>query len=194
MNKVANAAVRTGVALAVLLVPVLVSPQGAEKERVRQERPRARMAAPDILDITPEQQARLGELRKAWSEEQKAFREEMAKLREEGRELGKDPAANETRITALIDKSFKLRAELAKRSLKNRAARRAVFTPEQLEKMKNAREAFRARPRRPAPGRLGALRPGMGRMGAPRGRGFSRMGVRGRFGLWRRAPLHWRRW
>jgi Spy/CpxP family protein refolding chaperone len=193
MNKKTNAMIRTGLALTVLLVPILASAQSSGEKQERQVRPRARMLARDLFDLTPEQEAKIEEFRKARAEENKAFRDQMDKIREERRELAKDPKADESGTAALIDRAYKLRAEQAKKALKNRSEWEKIYTAEQLERMKRYRGAFSARARRPGPARLRSVRPGMGRMMGPRIRGFARVGSRGRFGLGFRAPLRWRR-
>ncbi len=92
------------------------------------------------LQLTPEQEAKLEAHRKAAAEQQKGFAEQMKKVREEMQALRKDGAAPDpAKHEALIDKMFKLRADQAKLSIRNQAERNKIFTPEQLEKMKNRR-------------------------------------------------------
>lgn len=95
----------------------------------------------NVLNLTPEQEARLQEFRKARQEEMKAFQEKMKKMRSELRELMKDPKADEKKIDGLIDEMSKLRAMQFKSSVKQRKEIRKIFTPEQLEKM----DKFKAR-------------------------------------------------
>ena len=100
-----------------------------------QARPMERMK--DALQLTPEQEAKLEAHRKAVTEQRKAFAEQMKKVREEMAALRKDgtkpdPAQSE----ALIDRMYKLRADQDKAMLRNRLEREKIFTPEQLEKMK----------------------------------------------------------
>ncbi|MBN1939921.1 MAG: periplasmic heavy metal sensor [Candidatus Aminicenantes bacterium] len=114
------------------------------------------------LGLTPEQEAKLEAHRKAAAEQQKAFAEQMRKIREEMQSLRKDGAAPDpAKNEALIDRMFKLRADQAKATARNRAERNKIFTPEQLEKMKNLRN------RAMAPG-MGMMRDRMGMTGGRR--------------------------
>ncbi|MDH4197216.1 MAG: Spy/CpxP family protein refolding chaperone [Candidatus Aminicenantes bacterium] len=167
--------------LAALVAPMTASAQGtqdkpAEKKPV-QAGERLRMLGRDVLDLTPEQQKKLEEFRLARQNEDKAFREQMQKLRTEYRELMNDPKANEAKLGGLIDQMSKMQADRMKAGLKNRLAREKIFTPEQLEKMKEYRGAFMNR------GRMGM----MGR--GPTGRlGMNRFHMRGLMGQ-RMGPL-----
>ncbi|MEW5902392.1 MAG: Spy/CpxP family protein refolding chaperone [Acidobacteriota bacterium] len=136
------------------MLPLMTVAQTAEDDSKEQPRPRMRMLARDLFDITPEQEKKLEEFRKARMEEGKAFREEMSKMRGELRELGKDPEANAAKIDDLIDRMFKLRADRAKAAVRSRPEREKIFTPEQLEKMKKYRGAFFGRSRFAERGRM----------------------------------------
>lgn len=114
--------------------------------------------AEKFLDLTPEQKAKLEELRKARQEERTAFAEKMQKLRADLRELMKDPQANEKKIHGLIDEMFQMRATQMKSSIRHRQEVEKVFTPEQLEKMKDLRARMTAFRR----GRMSAFGPGPG--------------------------------
>ncbi len=121
---------------------------------------RPRLLAGEFLNLTPEQKAKIEELRKSRQHERKAFADQMQKYRTELRDLMKDPQANEKKINGLIDEMFKLRATQMKNAIKHREQVNKVFTPEQLEKMKKFRP------------RMGALRgPRMGAFGPRRGFG-----------------------
>jgi Spy/CpxP family protein refolding chaperone len=125
----------------------------------RDERP-ARMLAREALDLTPEQEKALADFRKARADEAKAFRDEMTKLSAERRELAKDPKANQAKIDALIDKTWKLRAEREKAGFRTRLEMDKIFTPEQRERMRAFRQRLADRPglarRTPmGPGRMG---------------------------------------
>ena len=138
-------------------------------------------AREEWLNLTPEQKTRLGEFRKARQEERKEFSEQDRKLRTELRELMKDPSANEKRIDGLIDEMSKLRASQMKSGIKHRQEMKKIFTPEQLEKMKDFG---------PRMGRMDPMRPGRGMMP----RTFMRHGLRGwnRGLVWRGRPgLGW---
>jgi Spy/CpxP family protein refolding chaperone len=128
-------------------------------------------AGEEWLNLTPEQKTKLGEFRKARQEEMRTFSEQARKLRTELRELMKDPEANENKIDSVIDEMSKLRASQMKGGLRHRLEMKKIFTPEQLEKMQNAR---------PRMGRMGPMRPGRGMMNRP----FMRHGFRG----WNRGP------
>jgi Spy/CpxP family protein refolding chaperone len=138
----------------------------------------------DRLNLTPEQKTKLEEFRKARQEESKAIFEQMRKMRTDLREMMKDPQANEKKIDGLIDEMSKLRADQMKRGLRNSQEMRKIFTPEQLEKMKD----FRMR---------------MGRLGMGPGRGLrpGRFFRRGMGQGWQQRPFfgdspmqRWNRW
>lgn len=181
-------------AFAVALVfPALAAAQDPKQAPPRRDERPARMMAREALDLTPEQEKALADFRKARADESKAFRDEMEKLRAERRELVKDPKANQAKLDALIDKTWKMRAEREKRGLRNRQEMDKIFTPEQLEKMRAFRgrlgdHARMARRMPMGPGRMAFRGPGrmMGRgFGDPR---LHRMRIlRGRLGLrpWR---------
>ncbi len=147
----------------------------------------------DMLNLTPEQEARLKELSKARLEERQAFQEKMTKMRGELREMMKDPKADEKKIEGLVDEMFKLRAAQFKNNIKQRNEIKKIFTPEQLEKMEKFRTRFMGRQmRRPGrffPGRRfspwGGLF-GPERFGLPWDRGFGFRGriLRNRMGWW----------
>ncbi len=102
-----------------------------------QERPGRSEA---LLDLTPEQKAKLEELRKAGAEERKAQFEKMRTLREDMRAAMKDPEANAAKINGLIDEMAKLRADQMKRGLARRLEMKKIFTPEQQEKLAKLRD------------------------------------------------------
>lgn len=138
-----------------------------------------RQGLPDSLGLTAAQKKALEELRKSRATERQAFGEEMGKLRAEMRELAKDPQANQARIDALIDKRAALRAGREKSSLRARAERNKIFTPDQLEKLR--RIAGRSRIGRLRDGRLLGPRAGLRPMARLRA-------------LRHRLMPRWRRW
>ncbi|MDI6697638.1 MAG: Spy/CpxP family protein refolding chaperone [Candidatus Saccharicenans sp.] len=99
----------------------------------------------DALQLTPEQEKKLEEFRKARLEEARAHQEKMAKLRQEFRKLVEDPGANEKKVNSLIDEMSKLRAERMKAMFKNRKEWEKILTPEQLKKLEEYRKDFRLR-------------------------------------------------
>ncbi|MGB9893900.1 MAG: Spy/CpxP family protein refolding chaperone [Candidatus Saccharicenans sp.] len=109
----------------------------------------------DALQLTPEQEKKLEEFRKARLEEAKAFREKLREMREELRKAIADPKADEKKINSMIDELAKFRADRVKAQLKNRKEWEKIFTPEQLKKLEEYRKDFRLRrelmpgPRRP---------------------------------------------
>ncbi|MFO7734227.1 MAG: Spy/CpxP family protein refolding chaperone [Candidatus Aminicenantes bacterium] len=186
------AAALTAVFLAALLVlPAAAQAPGDQGDD--RPLPRMRMAARDILDLTPEQEKKLEAFRNARVEESRAFRDQMMKMRGELDELMKDPAANEAKINGAIDRMSNLHADRLKASVKSRAAWESIFTPEQLEKMKSYRGAFIDRP-----GMMGRGGMAMGPMGF-RGPGRSMGPGMGRWhrpgpGMYRDRPFGRRRW
>lgn len=181
---------------AVFLAVLLALPAAAQAPRgQRDDRPMPglRMAARDILDLTPEQEKKLDAFRNARVEESRAFRDQMMKMRGELDELMKDPAANEAKINGAIDRMSNLHAGRLKASVKSRAAWESIFTPDQLEKMKSYRGAFMGRP-----GMMGRGGMAMGPMGF-RGPGRSMGRGMGRWhrpgpGMYRDRAFGRRRW
>src|SRR5512135_663099 len=128
----------------------------------QQARPRAgRMA--ERLGLTPEQQKKLEEFRAARLTERQAFRSEMDKMRQEFRALRGDPKADPAKINGMIDRMYRLRADRAKEAVRDRSALKSIFTPEQLEKMKDLRGMARERLGNARHGRLGRLAERWGR-------------------------------
>lgn len=117
--------------LTVVLMSVLIAPSlfGQPERRLP--------FAERWLDLTPEQKAKLEELRKAGQEEMKGMFEQTRKLRLELRDLMNDPAANEKKIESVIDELSRLQAARMKSGLKHRAEMNKILTPEQREKLKD---------------------------------------------------------
>lgn len=162
--------------LSLTFLPSLVHGQASERpaKKARVESPRG---ARDFLSLTPEQKAKLEELRKLDREKRGVHFESMRKVRLEMREMMKDPEANEKEILKLYDQMSTLRAEQFKNSLLRRKEYRKILTPEQLEKLEKFNKRI-TRGRRPQRGRF------------MRGRGFSRRGYfshRGRMNSLRRG-------
>ncbi|MBN2409174.1 MAG: Spy/CpxP family protein refolding chaperone [Candidatus Aminicenantes bacterium] len=118
----------------------------------------------EFLNLTPEQKAKLDELRKTGADERKARLEKMGRLRVDLREAMKDPEANVDRINGLIDEISKFRADRMKNGLARHLEMKGIFTPEQREKLTKLRR--RSDTRRAARFFLGARgtdRPGFNR-------------------------------
>ena len=153
-----NRAILAGMTTALLLVAFSVSFAQNPPAKPGPGRMGERLA--NFLSLTPEQQTKLDEIRKARQEEAKAFREEMGKLRPQLREAMKDPKADPQKIDGLIDQVSRVRAARQKSMFRSLKDMERVMTPEQLEKLRNARA------------RMGARR-GFGRgLGRGFGRGF----------------------
>lgn len=99
----------------------------------------------DALQLTPEQEKKLEEFRKARLEEARAHQEKMARLRDEFRKLMEDPKADEKKVNSLIDEMSKLRAERMKAMFRYRKEWEKILTPEQLKKLEEYRKDFRLR-------------------------------------------------
>jgi Spy/CpxP family protein refolding chaperone len=175
-----------------------------EKEKpAKPEKPAPLAKLKEYLNLTPEQEAKLKDFRKARAEEGKAFREQLKKMHGELTPLLKDPKADQNKIDGLIDQIAKLRADQMKKAFANRREVEKIFTPEQLDKLKQTRGKLMTRghlgrfglgpDRFMRRGRfmgLGFMRPGMGFrgqawFGQPRGRGMRMMRRLGRiFGMW----------
>lgn len=148
-----------------LVFPALAAAQDPRHAPPRRDERPARMMAREAIDLTPEQEKALADFRKARADEAKAFRDQMEKLGAERRELAKDPEANRAKLDALIDKTWKMRAEREKAAVRNRLEMDKIFTPEQREKMRAFRQRLADRPglarRMPmGPGRMGMRAPG----------------------------------
>jgi Spy/CpxP family protein refolding chaperone len=130
------------------------------------------------LQLTPDQEAKLKEFQKIRQTEAQAFAERMKKIRTDMQTLRKDDKADPAKVDGLIDQMFKLQAERAKAQFKNRKDVEKIFTPEQLQKMKNGRERFMG-------GFMGGFMPGPGGRGMRRGmgRGMMMRGPMMRFGM-----------
>ncbi len=162
--------------LSLTFLPSVVYGQASERpaKKACVESPRD---ARDFLGMTPEQKAKLEELRKLDREKRGAHFESMRKVRLEMREMMKDPEANENEILKLYGQMSTLRAEQFKNSLLGRKEYRKILTPEQLEKLEKFNKRL-TRERRPQRGRF------------IRGRGFSRQGNfsrQGRMNFFRRG-------
>lgn|GEM_PF-1192648 len=137
-----------------MLVPFSYGFAAGQEEQARPARPGSEIRSGLALDLTPEQEKKLEEFRQARIKENDAFRDEMIKIRRERRDLAPKLAENQGKINDLIDKMSRLRAERQKAALKNRLELEKIFTPEQLDKMRNFR--------RLAPGRVLSQRAPMG--------------------------------
>ncbi len=162
--------------LGLTFLPSLVHGQESDKPS-RKARVESQRGTRNFLDLSPEQKAKLEELRKLDREKQRAHFESMRKIQQEMREMMKDPEANEKEILKLYDQMSTLRAEQFKNSLLRRKEHRKILTPEQIEKL----EKFNKRMTRGRDLHRGRFM---------RGRGFSRQGNffrRGRMDLFRRG-------
>jgi len=187
--------VTAAVFLAVILAPAFITAQEAQAPPPAGKKPPVKMGPRESLGLTAKQEKALETFRKARMDENRAFRDEMQKMRGEMRELAKDPKADEAKITGLIDKTARLRAERAKAAFKHRGEVEKIFTPEQIEKMRAFRGRLMNRPGMAGRGgmgfgRMGFRGPGMGRFMGP-GFGMRRMG---RFGAFPHRPFPGRRW
>jgi len=121
---------------------LLISPLAAQEEPVRPPRPGFGAEEGFFqrwLDLTPEQEAKLKDMRAAHFEESKALLEKLRQQREDLRLAMGDPKADQKKIEALVDEVHGLMAAQMKARLKFRKDMEKILTPEQLEKLKNAR-------------------------------------------------------
>jgi Spy/CpxP family protein refolding chaperone len=161
-----------------VLMPLVSGAQPARNPRA--------MLMKDILDLTPDQEAKLKEHREARMKDEKAFREQLKKLNGQLRETMKDPKADPKKVDALIDEVSKLKADRMKSGLRHRKELETIFTPEQLAKIKDYKEAFGDRT--PLMGRGGLGRRGAQGFRLPPFRGGARgQGIMRR--PFRRFPL-----
>jgi Spy/CpxP family protein refolding chaperone len=94
------------------------------------------------LDLTPDQQTKLKEIKKLRQEAMKGFREQHLKIGEELNTLMADPQADQKKIDGLIDEIAKLQAAHMKSGFKFRQDMEKILTPQQLEKLKKAKTTF----------------------------------------------------
>lgn len=137
------------------------------------------------LNLTPDQETKLKEFQKARQDEMTSFRDQMKKMRDELGPLMKDSKAEANKINGLIDQITKLQAERMKKGVQNGRNFEKIFTPEQLEKLKNVRGGLRGfglglgmglGMRGPGIGPGPGMR-GQGQMGPGMQRGMGRMGM-----------------
>jgi Spy/CpxP family protein refolding chaperone len=187
MKKFSVAAAVTAMVLTLALIPATAEAQPARWAG------RAMMSA-DPLNLTPEQEKKIEDLRKARMDKMTTFQDEMMKLRLEMNTLMRDPKADAKKIEGLIDRMSALRAEHQKEALRHRRSVESVLTPEQLEKLQTFRGRFAGGGLMPGRGGFGMGRmPGMRGMGGgyclldrSLGWGMQDRGRRPARGMWRR--------
>ncbi|MBN2199938.1 MAG: Spy/CpxP family protein refolding chaperone [Candidatus Aminicenantes bacterium] len=120
---------------------LLLAPLAAQEEPGRPMRPQLAAGAgfQQWLDLTPEQEAKLKEMRAARMKESREHVEKMRKMREDLRSAAADPKADPKKIDALVDEMHRRMADQMKSRIEFRKDMEKVFTPEQIEKLKNAR-------------------------------------------------------
>jgi Spy/CpxP family protein refolding chaperone len=156
------------------------APAQDKKENPGARGPLARIK--EDLQLTPDQEAKLKEFQKVRQAEGQAFAEQMKKVRTDLQTLRKDEKADPGKVDGLIDQMYKLQADRAKAQFKNRKDMEKIFTPEQLQKMKNGRERLM--------GGLMAGRMGMGMgMGMRMGMGTGMRGAMMHRGAMMRGPM-----
>jgi len=174
------------------------APAPPAKAKPAPQAPLAKMK--EALQVTPDQEAKLKAFREARRNENEAFAEQMRKSRGDLQSLRRDPKADPAKVNGLIDQIYKLQADRAKAGFRNGQDWQKIFTPDQLEKMKQGRNRLmgmglrRGRDMGPGVRRGMMLRRGMGSaprapmMGPGMRRGFDqrfqtqRMGMQQRFG------------
>ena len=167
-----------------LLVTLVLVPATAEAQPARWAG-KAMMPA-DPLDLTPEQEKKIEDLRKAHMDKMTAFRDQMMKLQLEMNTLMRDPKADTMKAEGLIDRMSALRAEHQKEAFRHRQSVESVLTPEQLEKLQNFRGRFAGRGLMPGMRGMGDGYHGRGFMDRSFGRGMQDRGRRPARGMWRR--------
>jgi Spy/CpxP family protein refolding chaperone len=94
------------------------------------------------LNLTKEQQDKLSELRKRQWAETKPLRDEMYQKRQEMRQLWANPSADDVTITAKQKELNALQQKMQEKMVQFKLEQRRVFTPEQLNKMKDLPQGF----------------------------------------------------
>jgi len=94
------------------------------------------------LELTPEQQAKLKDMRTLRQEAMKGLHEQQAKLQKELEALMEEPKADQKKVEGLIDEMAKLQASRMKSNFQFRQDMAKVLTPQQLEKLQKGRTAL----------------------------------------------------
>jgi Spy/CpxP family protein refolding chaperone len=99
----------------------------------------------EALKLTPEQEAKIREFHQARMADRKALEDQMSQIRDGMRALRQNGTIDPAKMNPLIDRMFKLRADQAKAMLQKSLEWRKIFTPEQLEVLKEAAPRFQRR-------------------------------------------------
>ncbi len=94
------------------------------------------------LNLSKEQQDKLVQLRNKHWEEMKPLRDEMFQARQEMRQLFTDPATGDATILEKQKQIAALQQKMQEKMVQFRLEQRKVFTPEQLNKMKDLPQGF----------------------------------------------------
>jgi len=94
------------------------------------------------LNLTKEQQDKLVELKKRQREETRPLRDEMYQKRQEMRQLFTNPATDDATILEKQKQMNALQQQMQGKMVQFRLEQRKVFTPEQLDKMKDLPQGF----------------------------------------------------
>jgi Spy/CpxP family protein refolding chaperone len=90
------------------------------------------------LNLSKDQLDKLAEMRKRHWDDVQPLRDEMLKKRQEMRELFTNPASTDAAILAKQKELNVLQQSMRDKMVQFRLEQRKVFTPEQLEKLKDA--------------------------------------------------------
>ncbi len=105
------------------------------------------------LELTPEQQEKILQIKQQLEKETLELRHQLQQLHFELRRLWGAEHPDQTAIQQKLSEMVPLRIELRKKNQQARAALENILTPEQLEKLKSSQPAF------PRPGRKVPLQP-----------------------------------
>ena len=94
------------------------------------------------LNLSKEQQDKLIELRKKHWEEVKPLRDEMFQKRQEMRQLFTNPATDDATILEKQKQITALQQKMQEKMVQFKLEQRKVYTPEQLNKMKDLPQGF----------------------------------------------------
>lgn len=94
------------------------------------------------LNLSKEQQDKLIELRKKHWEQVKPLRDEMFQKRQEMRQLFANPATDDATILEKQKQITALQQKMQEKMVQFRLEQRKVYTPEQLNKMKDLPQGF----------------------------------------------------
>lgn len=119
----------------VIFLLVTASFSFGQNQPVRRPRLQAN-STQDGLNLSVEQRQSLAKLRIEHQQARQVLMDQINLLNLENRQLMRDPEANAAKLKEMRRRIFELREQQFDQSLAHRKSRNAIFTPEQLEKVR----------------------------------------------------------